>query len=97
MLGHTIALLLKQKDIIQSPNSFSNVNNNLNVKVNENNNHDHKSHSQVIAIIAPATSKGIPIDQLDRLAIVKSLISSLYKTRSRLFFIFDFQNYIFFF
>jgi hypothetical protein len=65
MLGHSIALLLKQPQLFR------------NTEV------ETPSENKIIAIIAPATSKGIHPDRLDQLAIVKSLIPSLYRTRSK--------------
>lgn len=69
MLGHSIALLLKQQTVAPK------------TKVTTEN--SKTKELPTIAIITPATSKGIPPNRLDRLALVRSLVPSLYKTRSR--------------
>jgi hypothetical protein len=74
MLGHSIALLLKQQTVTAKTEAK--------VKTES----PETTEMPTIAIIAPATSKGIPPNRLDRLALIKSLIPSLYKTRSRYLF-----------
>jgi hypothetical protein len=73
MMGHSLALLLKQQQhsLINGDSSPAKE-------------HMPGSKKPVIAIISPATSKGTSSNQLDTLALARSLLPSLYKTRSRL-------------
>lgn len=85
MLGHSLALLLKQQVLLGKPVDVSNVD--LSAPASDagsTKSHQHQADKRpMVAIIAPATSKGIDPHKLSNLAIAISLLPSLYATRSR--------------
>jgi hypothetical protein len=92
MLGHSLALLLKQQAQLGNqgglPVDLSAEREGVREETPSESESQRESAQKekkrpVVAIIAPATSKGIDPNKLSNLAIAISLLPSLYATRSR--------------
>jgi hypothetical protein len=88
MLGHSLALLLKQQAQLGKqgglPVDLSAEREGVREETPSERESARKEKKRpVVAIIAPATSKGIDPNKLSNLAIAISLLPSLYATRSR--------------
>jgi hypothetical protein len=77
-LGHTIALLLKNNAIQEASSTRTNSAGVVPTEYNGN-------YRPLVAMIVPATSKGISPDNILQMSFFNSFLSSLYTTRSRLF------------